>query len=248
MPIIVLQHAPSDGLGRLVPIFRDLGHMLEVRRLDTCPANAIVGPRGVPQDFDDVQAVISLGGPMNVGDPLPWMQPELDFLKAAHDRKVPLIGICLGHQMIAKALGGEVGPAAKPEFGFCRVQQTPAGNVDTILAGVPWGTWQFQCHEQEVKGPPPDAVVLAGSPECKVQVFRAGLRTYGFQFHFESQRADVDAFGADRDTQPLMQKAGVTARDLKAQADEHQAAFDRIGDRIAGNLATFMFPSLRRLR
>src|SRR5206468_4056424 len=104
-------------------------------------------------------------------------------------------------QLIARALGGEVAPMAggKHEWGFHRFVQTPAGNTDTILAGIPWGTWQFQMHGQEVSKPPEGATILQSSAACRVQAFRTGLRTYGFQYHFEIMRDRLDGAAAGRD-------------------------------------------------
>jgi len=247
MPIVVLQHAAMDGVGRLGPELRDHALKLDIRRLDLPAAQ---GGRGVPIDFDDVDAVISLGGPMNVGDATPltagWMQAELDFLREAHARQLPVLGLCLGAQMIAKAIGGEVGvsgPAPSgPEIGFCAVQQTPPGNTDRILAGIPWTSWQFQAHGQEIKKLPDGATLLQTSPACKVQAFSVGLRTYAFQYHFETTKGDVDGYLADPWCQGLMSALGVSQSQLRAQASEHYEAFERLGQRLAGNIAAYMFP------
>lgn len=245
MSIVIFQHAPSDGLGRLAPVLRDHGHRLDIRRLDLAPA---AGGRSIPPDLDGVSAVISLGGPQNVGEDHPWMRAELDFLRAAHERQLPVIGICLGAQMIAAALGGEVGPMPTPEFGFCRVTQTPAGNTDVMLAGIPWGTHQFQAHAQEIRKLPPDSALLASSPGCKVQCFRAGLRTYGFQYHFESLRDDIDGFARDAWGRSVMQALGLSETDLKSQCEQHFDTFARLGDRLCGNLVGLMFPAVTRTR
>lgn len=247
MPIIVLQHAASDGIGRLGPILRDNAHRLDIRRLDL---PATLGGKGVPADFDDVDAVISLGGPMNVGDDVPWMNAELAFLREAHARQLPVLGICLGAQMIAAALGGEVGPMTSPvgEFGFCPVEQTPQGNTDRILAGIPWTTWQFQAHGQMVTKLPDGATLLQTSKACRVQCFSAGLRTYAFQYHFESTRANVDGFLSDRWSQELMGKLGVPSGDVRRLADEHYETFDRLGGRLSENIASFMFPMRKMTR
>lgn len=241
MPIIVLQHAATDGIGRLGPALRDYAHRLDIRRLDL-PATQ--GGRGVPVDFDDVDAVISLGGPMNVGDDVPWMNAELAYLREAHARQLPVLGICLGAQMIAAALGGEVVAMTSPpgEFGLCAVEQTPAGNTDRILAGIPWTSWQFQAHGQMVTKLPEGATLLQTSKACKVQAFSVGLRTYGFQYHFESTRADMDGFLADKWSQELLGKLGTSAAEVRKVADERADAFARLGDRLCVNIASFMFP------
>jgi GMP synthase-like glutamine amidotransferase len=248
MPIIVLQHSPTDTLGRLGPILRDLGFRLDIRRLDLWAAAGGKGPGGVPPDFDDVDGVISLGGPANVGDAVAWMQPELDYLREAHRRQLAVVGICLGHQMVAAALGGEVGPATKPEVGFARVSTGVPGQTDTILSGIAWATWQFQVHAQEVKKVPPDATVLQSSADCKVQCFRAGLRTYGFQYHFECTRADIEEFARDAFTEKLLQQNGLSAGELRAQTDSFFDDYERLGTRLCENLGTYLWPILARLK
>lgn len=245
MAIVVLQHSDTDHLGRLAAVFRDHAHKLDVRRVDL---DSTRGGKPVPADFDNVSGVIILGGPMNVSDNPAWMAGEIEFIRQAHARQLPLIGICLGHQLIAHALGGEVGPAEKPEVGFCKVTTNIPGQTDTVLAGVPWTTMQFQSHGQEVKKLPPDAVALMSSPSCKVQAFKVGLRTYGFQFHFEVDRADIEDFARDQFTLGLCAAQGMSAADLKKQADEHFARFDLVGSRLASNLVGTLFPAVRKLK
>lgn len=253
MAIIVLQHTHSEGPGRLGYTLRDHGTRLDVRRLDLpvgAPAAGGVGPRNrhVPIDFDDVDGVITLGGGMMVGDPLPWMQPELEFLAEAHRRRLPLIGICLGAQMIAKALGGEVGPMASPpgpEWGMGEVRQHPAANTDIILAGIPWTTWQFHAHGWEVKTPPPGAQVLQYSDRCKVQSFRAGIRTYAFQYHFECDLPMIGELLNGGCAQ--MAESGLEREPGFALARERYEPYARVNDRLCVNLAAFLFPVSRAI-
>jgi GMP synthase-like glutamine amidotransferase len=175
------------------------------------------------------------------------MQPELAYLAAAHARRVPLIGVCLGHQMIAAALGGKIGPMAPPtaaEWGFAPVTQHPIANTDIILAGVPWSMWQFHAHAQEVKELPPGATVLQSSERCKVQSFRVGLRTYAFQYHFECDLAMIADFCANAGDELV--QTGLTTADIKSQADKHYQAYAQVSDRLCVNLASFLLPVSRR--
>jgi GMP synthase-like glutamine amidotransferase len=234
MSIIVLQHSPNVGPGRLGVTFRDNGFKLDLRRLD------LVGAAGIPTDFDDVHGVISLGGEQNVGENHPWMQPELAFLKEAHARQLPVIGICLGHQMLAAALGGQVGPMDKPEWGFTKLSLNPTGQTEPLLAGIAWDAMQFQAHGQEVKQLPADATLLASSAACKVQAFRAGLRSFGFQYHFECDLEMVHQY--INDSGESIAKAGLSPGDVRAQAERHYPMFARLADRLCVNLATYLFP------
>ena len=235
MAIIVFQHSPLGTPGRLGLTLRDHGAKLDIRRLDL-PASR-TNPH-VPVDFDNVDGVISLGGPQNVGENHPWMAPEIEFLRETHKRQLPLLGVCLGHQLIAHALGGKVAPMDKPEWGFPVVNQLPVANTDTILAGVPWSSRQFQAHAQEVKELPPGTTVLQSSDACKIQAFRGGLRTYAFQYHFECDRDMVMKFAeSSRDELAAL---NLTTADVKTQADQHYDRFAVIADRLCVNLATYL--------
>jgi len=252
MSILILQHAPHCSPGRLGLCLRDHGFDIDLRRLDLPNDHAFhhssgnVGVRanprlGVPSSLDGIEGVVSLGGPMNVGDNLPWMSQELAFLKAAHSANLPIVGICLGHQLIAHALGGSVGPMDKPEQGFHNISINPVGQIDTLLAGLAWDHPQYQSHGQEVKQLPPGASLLASSAACKNQIFKAGVRTYGFQFHFEVDQHMIAQF--DR-CEPGIAQWAHTAQATQGQpAEAAYPAFARLSDRLCVNIAAFLFNS-----
>lgn len=117
--IIVFQHSDSGSAQRLGATLRDHGLDLECCRPDHPVSRT---NRGVPVDFDGVRGIVILGGPQNVTDmdKHEWMRREAEYVKAAHAMELPVIGICLGAQLIAQALGGSVGYRAAPALGSFR--------------------------------------------------------------------------------------------------------------------------------
>ncbi|MEM1184318.1 MAG: type 1 glutamine amidotransferase [Planctomycetota bacterium] len=231
--IVVFQHNDHESPGRLGLTLRDNGFKLDFRRPD------VDGVDAIPVDLDNVQGVIVMGGQQNVTDGLPWMQAEIAFVAKAHAAQLPVVGVCLGAQVIAKALGGEVEPMDTPEVGFAPVNIVGPGQTDRITAGIRWSSPQFHTHAQQITRLPDGAALLASSEACKVQAFYAGIRTFGFQYHFELDRKQIDTlFEADA---AFFDKAGVTRDQLSVQADEHYATYARLGDRLCVNIASFAF-------
>jgi GMP synthase (glutamine-hydrolysing) len=237
MSLLVFQHHPGETPDEFGRTLRDYGHKLRVIKLHE--------GQSVPTDLDDVDGVISLGGPMNVEEVAlyGWIEKELAYLKLAHEAGKPIVGICLGAQLIAAALGGKVTAMASPEVGFQNLKLgIPAGTTETLYQGIPWDTMQFHLHGQEVSALPPGAVPLAGSKMCKTQAFRVGLRTYAFQYHFEW---DVNGLRtAARD--PLVEKAGAKSEDILQQIELHFDSYRRVGNRLSETIAIMLFPIDKR--
>lgn len=230
--ILTLQHWDAGHPGRFGTTLRDHGFRLDLRRPDK--------GEQLPKDLDNVHGLLILGGPQNVDEGHSWMREEQDLIRAAHQAEMPVVGICLGCQLVAQALGGEVGPMDKPEQGFTKVSLTLAGQTDTAFAGIPWDSLQAQSHGYEVKKLPDGATLLAYGPHCRVQAFRAGLRTFAFQYHPE---ADAPMLAAMAHDDAFNARAGVTREELLRQADEHYARFAVISDRLATNLVLYAFPA-----
>lgn len=243
MPILVFQHSTIGGPGRLAATFRDHGFKLDIRRPDLGGAG-----QGVPPTLDDVEGVIILGGPMNVTEiaQLPWMQQESAFIQKAHAAGLPVIGICLGAQLIAHALGGVVGPKeGAPDLGFYQTSIGIPGQTEIMMGGIPWAHPQLYSCGQEVKTTPPGAMVLASTASTKVAAFKVGLRTYGFLFHFECDRPMAELLL--KESGEFAGRANKSASGLAGELDQHYATFARVADRLTVNLASFCFPLSRRM-
>ncbi|MEN0021078.1 MAG: type 1 glutamine amidotransferase [Planctomycetota bacterium] len=231
--ILTLQHSAVGRPGRLGLTLRDHGFKLDVQRLDKHPDPANV-------TLDGRQGLIVLGGPQSPTDSSAWMRHEIDLIKRAHDAELPIIGVCLGCQLIGLALGGSVGKLDEPEAGFVDVDVVIAGQTDTITAGVPWRTRWFNSHEHAVTELPPGATRLMSSERCENQAFHAGLRTFAFQSHIEADRAIVDdLYSTERS---LFERCGIDDAELARSADEYYPRFADVADRLSVNLASYAFP------
>lgn len=230
MSIVVFQHIHTEGPAALGRALQDSGHRLRTIKLyDGDP---------VPSDLDDVDGVVSMGGPMNVDQAAQhaWIDSQMAYLKAAHDEHVPIVGICLGAQLIAAALGGKVATMTEPEVGWQNIRMAFPGTIDPIHTGLGWDTMQFHLHGQEVTELPPGAAPLARSRLCKNQAFKVGLTTYAFQYHFEWDRLALDTFVDD----PLVIHAGGSPESIRAESKLHYEDYRRLGDRLCNTIATIL--------
>jgi GMP synthase (glutamine-hydrolysing) len=254
MNIVVLQHSDIGVPGRLGACLRDHGFRLDFRRPDKA-ANGGVGrspdaraPHGVPTDLDNVHGMVIMGGPQNVTDiaRYPWMKQEVQLVQQAHARGMPIVGVCLGAQLIGHALGGEVTARATPAAGFHPVGVTIPGQTDPILGGIAWRHQQLFSCGQEVSRLPAGSTALMSSPINANAAFRVGLRTLAFQFHFECDRAGVETLM--HSSRAELASAGLTEGEVRVQADQHYQTYARLSDRLCVNIASLCFPTIQRLR
>jgi GMP synthase-like glutamine amidotransferase len=176
--VLVFEHMPAVDAGIFCELFGEHGIALHPVRLDL----------GMPiPDLAEFDALLVMGGAMDVWqeDEYPWLVAEKAAIREAVDRAMPFVGICLGHQLLADALGGTVAPAARPEVGVFEIARTPAGEQHAWLDGLPQRARVLQWHAAEVTQPPAGAEILASSLDCPVQAIAVGERALGLQFHVE---------------------------------------------------------------
>jgi len=182
--LLVLQHVASEPLGHLDPLLRESG--IRIRYV-----NFGRDPRAEP-DIRRYDGLVVLGGPMNVDqvDHHPHLQTEMTIIREAIRSDRPVLGICLGAQLLAAAMGGEVRPNPVPEIGWYRLHARPEARHDPLFRHFDHGARQFifQWHAYTF-APPPGAVPLAWTRSCRNQAYRLGDRAWGLQFHLEADEA-----------------------------------------------------------
>lgn len=183
--ILVFQHVGHEILGTLHPLIKDAGLRIRYVNFGRHPdAEAKIGT------YD---GLVILGGPMGVWekDKHPHLVREIECIQETIAQKKPVLGICLGAQLIASALGAEVKPAKQKEIGWCKVTLTNEGKEDPVVGGLHKTEKVFQWH-YDAFALPKDSAWLAKSDACQYQAFRHGDRTYGFQFHLEVDTPMID--------------------------------------------------------
>lgn len=173
------------------------------------------------------RAIIVLGGAMGVHDTAehPFLDGVKRFIREAVEAHVPLLGICLGGQLLADVLGARVTSGACGEKGSLTVSLTPEGERDPLFAGVCRTFATFQWHN-DTFAIPRGGVLLASSPVCTAQAFRAGETAYGLQFHPEVTAAIVDTWA--RWTPETAPEAGLFLAAFARAAEAYRAASERI--------------------
>jgi GMP synthase-like glutamine amidotransferase len=150
----------------------------------------LVPKAGLPNDAGDL--LIVMGGPMSVNNPDPWIAEETSFIKSALLTGKPVIGVCLGSQFMAKALGATIRSGKALEIGMTQIRLTHEGKSDPVFGDCPESFDVFEWHG-EVFDLPKDAVSLAGSDIAPLQAFRYGTRAYGLLFHLEVETSGIEA-------------------------------------------------------
>jgi len=232
MNILVFQHLAVEHPGIFRDFWREAGHRVHVVALDEGAA--------IPELAGyDLLAV--MGGPMDVweGDRHPWLRAEMAAIRRwVLELGRPYFGICLGHQLLAEALGGKVGRMAVPEVGVTATRLTVEGRSDPLLAGFGDEVQAFQWHGAEVQRLPEGGVTLAGNAACPVQALRVGRRAWGIQFHVEMTATTVAEWSAVPEYAASMDAAlgAERARGLEAELAGHLPAFNAMARRLNDNL------------
>jgi GMP synthase (glutamine-hydrolysing) len=177
--LLVFQHVAVEPLGTLDALIRARGHRVRFHNFERDPS--------AEPDIDRYRGLIVLGGPMNVEDQhrRPHLKTELKAIERALEHGKPVLGICLGAQLLAHVLGADVRRHRTPELGWYDMHLSPAGRGDTVLGAASAKLPVFQWHSYSFELPH-RAVHLASTATCEQQAFRFASNAYGFQFHLEA--------------------------------------------------------------
>lgn len=218
--VIVLQHVACETLGAIADALELAGVTVEYVR-------PYLG-QSVPQEMGGAAGLIVMGGPMSVyeQEQYPFLRDEIRLIEDALRREQPILGVCLGSQLLAAALGAEVASSGSKEIGWYPITLTSDGMADRLLKGVPPSLTAFHWHS-DIFSLPRGAVSLAASEMTNHQAFRYGRAAYGFLFHMEATGtiiADMVETLADE-----LQDARVEGSQLRAQARHHLPRLSEIG-------------------
>jgi len=185
--LLVFQHVPHEDLGTLDVLLRRAGFQVDTVRFWRDPDSR--------PNLNGCDGLVILGGPMGVydSDKTPHLAVETKLIESAVKKNLPVLGICLGSQLIADALGARVYPSGVKEIGWYDLASTDRAKDDPLLRHLNRIEKVFQWHG-DTFDLPSGAVHLAASPLCAHQAFRYGGNVYALQFHLEVDETMIDAW------------------------------------------------------
>ena len=217
--ILTIVHQPDAGPGVFAESAAAAGHELVEWSPPDAPA----------PELDGFGAALVLGGAMNVDqeDAFPWLAPEKQLLRDLLDRGTPMLGVCLGAQLLAEAAGAEPRRARAPEIGWYEVELTDAAADDPLGSVLPRRFEAFQWHSYEAPLPP-GATALANSDVC-LQAYRLNGSSWGIQFHAEVTSEIVGSWVGDYASDPDAVRMGVDPDALRAETGRRIEAYNELG-------------------
>lgn len=244
--LLVFQHVAAEPLGTLDPLIRRRGHRIRFKNFERHP--------DTQPNVERYRGLIVLGGPMNVEDHAhrAHLLTEMRAIERMLELGRPVLGICLGAQLLAHVLGAPVQRHPTPEIGWHRLQLTDAGRADPVLAPLGDAAPVFQWHRYSFQVPP-SAEHLARTDDCEPQAFRHGDNAYGLQFHLEMDRPLIERWLANPHYARELAAHGhaLDAGTIRAQTEAHlpamqqhaEAVFNRFLDRVGRPQRRHTLPS-----
>ncbi len=220
MRVHVLQHVAFEGIG-------SMARWLAARQADVTATRFYESP--ILPDLSGLDLVIVMGGPMSVNDENihPWLADEKRFLRQAMDRHVPIVGVCLGAQLIASALGARVYPGREKEIGWFDIEGLPTPNALRLPDRLRVLHWHGETFDL-----PEDAIRLARSMVCENQAFQYGDNVIGLQFHLEATPEAMDAMVTHCRDELVPGPYVQSGEDITAPANQNFAAINSVMETV----------------
>ena len=228
--LLVFQHVAVEPLGTLDALIRARGHRIRFHNFERDP--------DARPEVDRYRGLVVLGGPMNVEDQhqRPHLKAELLAIERALEQGKPVLGICLGAQLLAHVLGAPITRHRQPEIGWYDVQMSAEGRADPVLgiAGERLPVFQWHSYSYEL---PRDATHLASTATCEQQAFRYGNSAYGFQFHLEADVPVIERWLGLPSFRAELAAAGLPTDEqaIRAETERLVAATRRSADAVFNN-------------
>ena len=229
--VLILRHVAHESAGTLENALAQAElefHYLDL--FDTYPSSI---------NCKQLLGLVILGGPMNVDEVQknPFLADEFQWIRQAIDAGIPLLGICLGSQMLAKAMGARVYPNGIKEIGWYPLELTSAGVADPLFAGCNPKLTVFQWHG-DTFDLPPGAVHLAQSPLCRTQAFRIGPAAYGLQFHIEMTAEMIEDWLTESgNCRELAGLDYIDPRAIRQKTPQELPALQKLAAKVLGRFA-----------
>jgi GMP synthase (glutamine-hydrolysing) len=222
--LLSIQHPKADEAGTFALAAREAGYVYD----EWCPGDGQPAPAD-PAGYD---GIVVLGGEQNVDDAprLPYLRDEIALIGEALERRQPLLGVCLGAQLLVAAAGGEVVRVSEPEIGWYDVTALPGSAADPLFGALP-GRFSAYCWHSYGVELPDEATVLARSAIC-IHGFRLGDSAWGVQFHPEVTREILLGWFASYRDDPDAVAMGFDPHRAEEELDERLEAWEALGRRL----------------
>jgi len=227
----VLQHTASETLGAIEDVLR--AHQMGFNYIETHLG------KPVPAEMADQAGLIVMGGPMGVYEEakFPFLRDEMLLIESALALGRPVLGVCLGSQLLAAVLGAKVKRGERKELGWYEVTLSEVAAEDPLFAGVKPSFWPFHWHG-DVFPLPPQSVGLASSKQTPCQAFRHGDNAYGLLFHLEVTQRQITQMLSDFADE--LHEAGGTAAEISEQIPRHLPVIQEIASEVFGRWVSML--------
>jgi GMP synthase (glutamine-hydrolysing) len=239
--VLVFQHVPHEILGTFNPLLKNAGFRIRYVNFGRTP--------DAQPDLTKYDGLIILGGPMCVDQSKehPHLLTEMNAIEMAMQREMPVFGICLGAQLIAKTLGAKVRKNPVKEIGWYDVTPTAMGEKDPLFSQFAGTEKIFQWHG-DTFDIPDNAQHLATSPDCRNQAFRYGERTYGLQFHLEVDAPMITRWlNTPSMAGEINAEDGIDSAQISTATPTHIGRTSELGNRLFGAWIELFSSRVRRV-